>query len=92
VKEYRAFDFGLFAWNCQVGGEAISEAVADRAKRIVRYLHEFDDHGQEGAQHRLRLCILPLSDQGGHALEERVQLARDPKRLVLRKPTARVKV
>jgi hypothetical protein len=38
------------------------------------------------------LGILGVLDQAGHVIQERIQLPREPKRLVLRKPTARVEL
>jgi hypothetical protein len=64
------------------------ETATDAAKRIVNHRRQLDHHGQEGTQHGLRLRILVSIEQADHALQECVQLARDPERLVLRKPAA----
>src|SRR5262249_55023954 len=46
-------------------------------------------HGEKRTQHGLRLGIPVLLDHAGYLIHERIQLPRQPKRLVLRKPAAR---
>ena len=88
VEEHCGVNAGLVAWQRQILGEAVSKAVAETPKRIVCHRHQLDHHGEKRTQHGVRLGILGVLDQAGHVIQERIQLPREPKRLVLRKPTA----
>ena len=92
VEEHRGVNAGRIAWQREILGEAVSKAVAETSKLIVCHLHQLDHHGEKRTQHGVRLGILGLLDHAGHVIQKRIQLPREPKRLVFRKPAARVEL
>jgi hypothetical protein len=90
MAEHRGVDARGVERERQGARDAPAAAVPETAARIVRPLPARGDHAQEGAQHGVRVPLLPWMEHGGHAIHTRVQLPRTPTRLGCRKPAARL--